>query len=94
MLGVRSDIMRILIGSAVGLIAGLLCLVQFLGWVQLFPSGAFTAVHAPALILADLVDRSERGWAIIPFTMVAQWILVGAIIGTGFHLRYVSKRTT
>jgi hypothetical protein len=85
--------MRILTGIGGGLVAGILVLVQFLGWCQWCPAGAFMTAHAPALILADLIAHGEAGWSVIPFTMVAQWLLIGAVVGLVLHLRYVSKRS-
>lgn len=78
--------MRILIGMGGGLVVGVLFLIQFLGWCEWFPSGGFMAIHAPALILADLLVRGEAGWSVIPFALVAQWLGLGAIAGIVLQL--------
>ena len=80
--------MRILIGIGGGLAVGLLFLVQFLGWCDWFPSSAFMTIHAPALILTNLIVHGEAGWSVIPFMMVTQWMIVGALVGLVLHFRY------
>lgn len=90
----RDRIMRILIGTGGGFLVGLLALIQFMGWFQFCPSDAFRAVHAPAVLLAGWVVHGEARWDVIPFTMVVQWLIIGALVGVVFHLVYVSKRST
>jgi hypothetical protein len=84
--------MRILIGTGIGFVIGLLALIQFMGWFQFCPGDAFMTVHTPAVFLAGLVVHGEAGWDVIPFTMVVQWLIIGALVGVVIHLRYVSKR--
>ena len=83
--------MRIIIGAALGLIAGLLCLVQFMGWLQWLPTDAFTKLHTPSLVVVHLLVPDQWGRAAIPFTMVAQWLSIGTLIGAAAHLVHRSK---
>lgn len=85
--------MRLLLGIGGGLVVGLLALVQVLGWLQWCPTSTFMAIHAPALIVAEFVAHGEAAWNVIPFTVVAQWLLVGAVVGLILHLKHVSKRS-
>ena len=56
---------------------GLLALIQFMGWFQFCPGDAFMTVH------------DEAGWGVIPFTMVLQWLIIGALVGVAFHFIYL-----
>jgi hypothetical protein len=85
--------MRILIGLALGLAIGLSALVQLMGWFQWCPESAFTIVHAPAMLLTDLLVHGEQaGWSAMPFTIIAQWLLVGAAFGLALHFRYALRQ--
>jgi len=83
--------MKLLIGSGVGLVFGVLCLLQVVGLLSWMPIQLFTALHTPAMFLAGLVVHGERGWNLIPYTVVVQWVLLGAVVGGVFQLLARSK---
>ena len=85
--------MRILVCTGVGLVVGLLFLIQFLGWFGWFPSGAYMVIHSPALVLADILVHGEAGWNVIPLAMVLQWMVIGATVGAVLQLTRPSKRS-
>ena len=78
---------RILVGAGGGLVIGLACLVQVLGWASWFPEGPFEVLHTPALLLTTGLVHGEAGWSVIPFAVVAQWVLTGAVVGLVYHVR-------
>lgn len=79
------DMKHMLITSGVGLLFGLLCLVQVLGVFTWMPPGVFRAMHAPATVVSGLLVHGEGAWSVIPVAVVFQWVLVGAIVGLIFH---------
>jgi hypothetical protein len=84
---------RILIASGVGLLFGLLCLLQAAGVFYWIPETVFFPLHAPALFLAGLFIHGEQVLMLVPVTIVVQWIIVGALAGLIWHLVHGSKPT-
>jgi hypothetical protein len=80
------DMKHVLIASGMGLLLGLLCLVQVLGVFTWIPAGLFRGVHAPATFVSGLFVHGEGAWSVIPVAVVLQWVFLGAIIGLILHL--------
>lgn len=86
--------MRILIGTAMGIAVGALFLVNVLGWVSWCPSGVFTVLHYPSILLmAALFPGDSAFWNSLPF-VAAQWPMIGALLGLVLHLRRKSANPT
>jgi hypothetical protein len=83
--------MRILISIGCGFAVAVLMIVQFVGIWEWCPSSIFRSIHAPAAAVAGLFAKGEAGWSVIPFTIAAQWLLVGAVVGLVLHLKCASK---
>ncbi len=73
--------MRILISTGIGFAVGLVFVVQLFGFASLIPVGIFRTIITPAIIVAETLSRRSGGWSIIPYTIVAQWTIIGAVVG-------------
>lgn len=80
--------MRILIGTAIGLVIGAAFLLNVLGWVSWCPSGVFMVLHYPTVLLAGAVFPGEAGfWDSLPFVTL-QWPVLGGLVGVVLHLSH------
>lgn len=65
----------------VALGGGLFSLLQAAGVIAWVPRNLFDALNAPALALAGILIKGERSLLLIPWTIPAQWLLVGLVLG-------------
>ena len=64
-----------------GLLLGILCLAQASGKLIWMPEGLFFALHMPALGLSGLFFQGERALLGMPVAILAQWLLLGWLVG-------------
>ena len=72
--------------TGIGLLFGLLCLIQTLGVLTWMPPDIFRVLHSPATFLSLLLVPGEGAWDVIPYAVVLQWVVVGGAIGVLLHL--------
>jgi len=84
---------RILIAAGVGLLFGVLCLLQAAGVLDWMPESIFFPLHTPALLLAGLFIQGERVMLLAPVAIVVQWTLLGALAGLVWQFIHGAKTT-
>mgnify|MGYP005856101109 CR=1 FL=1 len=64
-----------------GLLFGILCLAQASAKLIWMPEGLFFALHMPALWVSGLLFQGERALLGMPVAILAQWLLLGWVVG-------------